>query len=236
MRSFVAALMMITFAGVVHADEKPLVVVELFTSEGCSSCPAADALLTKMTESDDVLALALHVDYWDYLGWKDEFAQAKFTKRQERYNTVLKSRFRLVTPQMFFHGRESVAGAKQKHITELLAKHRGTSDVVLLDVKKNAQEYRVSINPRGVAISNADVFIVQYLPNQVSKVRAGENKGRTLTHTNVVTSWDRVGEWSGQRDWRINHTIADDDVHAAVIVQMAGNGPILAAKRLSPLD
>lgn len=228
----IVSLILTFFGKAVYADDKgSLVVVELYTSEGCSSCPPADALLTQLASRDDVLALALHVDYWDYLGWKDEFAMAKFTKRQEIYNSIIPSRYRLVTPQMVFHGREQVAGAKPRLINEYIEMQRKYSDLVDLKVQEEHGMFWVHINPVEASIGKADVFIVQYTPELISKIKAGENRGKTLKHTNIVTSWEKIGEWNGQEDWSVQQSIADG-MSAAVIVQATGNGPILAARKL----
>jgi len=232
MRRIIAMLAMATFGTMAYADEDgSLVVVELYTSEGCSSCPPADNLLTKLSEYDDILALALHVDYWDYLGWKDEFAMEKFTNRQAVYNSVLPSRYRLVTPQMVFHGQSQIAGAKPKQVNKTLEKLHKQSDKISLGVEKKDTFFHISIDPRGEAVSKADIFIVQYKPLQISKVKAGENRGKTLKHTNIVTSWERIGQWNGQVGFTIKQPLQDID-SSAIIVQVSGSGPILAARRL----
>ena len=232
MRNLLASLIIAVFGTIVYAgDDGSLVVVELYTSEGCSSCPPADKILTEIAQREGVLALALHVDYWDYLGWKDKFSMAKFTDRQEYYNMALGSRYRLVTPQMIFHGQSYVAGAKAGKIEQHLEKLKEQSDKVVLDVQKQDSAYQIKINPRGMAVPSADVFIVHYTPNYVSKVKAGENRGLTLNHTNIVTAWENVGVWSGQRGWHVEQPIVEG-MQAAVIVQTTGNGPILAARKL----
>jgi hypothetical protein len=232
MRNIIASLIFAMFGVAAYADDNgSLIVVELYTSEGCSSCPAADKILTKLAAREGILALALHVDYWDYLGWKDEFSMAKFTDRQEYYNMALGSRYRLVTPQMIFHGQSYVAGAKMKRIEQRIAALRGQSDKVVLQVEKQNDKFNISINPLDVSVNGADVFIVEYMPTHVTEVEAGENRGKILNHTNIVTSWERVGEWSGQNNWQVEHAVTGGSM-AAVIVQAADNGPILAARKL----
>lgn len=232
MRRLLASLVMIVFGVTAYAGEdKPLVVVELYTAEGCSSCPAADKILTELATREGILALALHVDYWDYLGWKDQFAIAKFTKRQEYYNMVLGSRYRLVTPQMIFQGQAYVAGAKLGKVEQQLAILQRKVDIVHLSVEKHTDNYRININPRGQNMPDADVFIVQYTPSYVAKIETGENRGKTLNHTNIVTSWERIGEWSGQQNWSALHPV-NAKAHMAVIVQALEGGPILAARKL----
>lgn len=231
MRNLIASMVLVLFGTIAYAgDNDQLIVVELYTSEGCSSCPPADKMLTELSKRDDILALALHVDYWDYLGWKDRFSMAKFTKRQEYYNMVLGSRYRLVTPQMIFQGQSYVAGAKFRKVQQHLVKLTAQADKVLLNVEKQNGTFRVNINPRDEYVTNADVYIVQYEPEQVTDVQAGENRGLKLNHTNIVTSWERIGQWSGQ-SWQIDHAVAEG-VSAAVIVQAVDYGPILAARKL----
>ncbi len=234
MRKLIASLMVTTaFGTFAHAGEDgSLIVVELFTSEGCSSCPPADEMLTELAQHDDILALALHVDYWDYLGWKDDYAKAKFTKRQETYNSILPSRYRLVTPQMVFNGRSQVAGAKGARIEGELQKMSTQVDSVSLTIEKTASAFSVDVDPSDVNVGRADVFLIQYMPEIISKIKAGENRGKTLKHTNIVTSWEKIGDWNGQADWTVNQPFLADGVEGAIIVQAADNGPILAARKL----
>ena len=110
------------------------VVVELFTSQGCSSCPPADAMLHKLAERDDVIALALHVDYWDYIGWKDEFAVPAYTKRQRGYART-NGRRMIYTPQMVINGQDDVIGAKPMDVSDLIQKHHEVADKVALEIE-----------------------------------------------------------------------------------------------------
>ncbi len=234
MRKLIASLMITTsFGTFAHAGEDgSLVVVELFTSEGCSSCPPADAMLTELAGHEDVLALALHVDYWDYLGWADKYAQAKFTKRQEIYNNVLPSRYRLVTPQMVFNGRSQVAGAKGASIEDEVQKMSKQVDSVSLTIEKMASNFSVDVDPSDADVGRADIFLIQYVPETISKIKAGENRGETFKHTNIVTSWEKIGDWNGQADWTVNQPFLADGIKGAIIVQAVDNGPILAARKL----
>lgn len=213
------------------AEDGSLIVVELYTAEGCSSCPPANEILTNISRRDDVLALALHVDYWDYLGWKDSFSIAKFTDRQEYYNMVLGSKYRLVTPQMIFNGQSYVAGARPKKVAAELKNMELQVDKVDLKVEKQGRNFNIHINPRDASIASADVIIVQYKPNHTTEVKTGENRGKMLTLTNIVTSWERIAAWGGEPDWNISTSLADG-VQAAVIVQLKHSGAILAARKL----
>ena len=116
-----AALVFVAAAPLARAQGSP-VVVELFTSQGCSSCPPADALLRKLAEEEDVIALALHVDYWDYLGWKDSFATPKFTARQRAYAKKARSRS-IYTPQMVVQGEDRVVGNDAEMVLARISEH-----------------------------------------------------------------------------------------------------------------
>jgi hypothetical protein len=118
-----------------------------------------------------------------------------------------------------------------KRIEQRIAALRGQSDKVVLQVEKQNDKFNISINPLDVSVNGADVFIVEYMPTHVTEVEAGENRGKILNHTNIVTSWERVGEWSGQNNWQVEHAVTGGSM-AAVIVQAADNGPILAARKL----
>ena len=121
-------------AGVAAAGEA--VVVELFTSQGCSSCPPADRILGELAERDDVIALALHVDYWDYLGWKDEFASPQYTKRQRAYARAAGERT-IYTPQMVIGGQDHVIGSRPMKVSQAIQKHIAKAQPVRVQLKRN---------------------------------------------------------------------------------------------------
>ena len=127
----------------VFADDRHPVVVELFTSQGCSSCPPADAVLHDLASRDDVLPLALHVDYWDYIGWKDQFAKPSHTNRQKAYAHV-GGRNMIYTPQMVVQGQEDVVGVKAMKLAELIEKHRNAPVLVDLNVSRVGSEVTVT--------------------------------------------------------------------------------------------
>jgi len=223
------------FAGALSAER--LVVVELFTSQGCHSCPPADEILADMNAThDDILALSLHVDYWDYLGWKDDFAHAAFTPRQADYNMNLKSRYTLVTPQMVFDGRSHVAGARTTEIFSAFSKARKANDTAGLSLgskltASGSVQLEAVVSPLPGSLA-ADVYLVRYGTQENVAIARGENKGKTLTYTNVVSEWIKIGEWNGTSETRFVADVAGDD-QAAVIVQVANSGPVLAARKLA---
>ena len=133
---------LITLAAPLSAQDRP-VLVELFTSQGCSSCPPADAFLHELAKRDDVIALALHVDYWDYIGWKDSFAKPEYTARQRAYAKVSNRRM-VYTPQMIINGTDHVVGTRPMDVKDLIKKHRGDVAQVTLTAQGHQGKLKIS--------------------------------------------------------------------------------------------
>jgi hypothetical protein len=173
-----------------RAGERPI-VVELFTSEGCSSCPPADALLAELANRPDVLALSFHVDYWDGLGWKDPFSSREATHRQERYKTLL-DLATVYTPQIVVDGRWQAVGSDRsevEHALDLARRDRSDIPVALTIDRGNAL-----IKFSAVAdAAPASVLLIGFDRRHVDKVKGGENGGRALAHVDVVRGVDEVG-------------------------------------------
>ncbi|MBT8457322.1 MAG: DUF1223 domain-containing protein, partial [Alphaproteobacteria bacterium] len=170
----------IALAGSALAEDR-LVVIELFTSQGCSSCPPADALLGELAQRDDVLPLSLHVDYWDYIGWKDIFADPAHTVRQKGYARVAGQRS-IYTPQMIVGGADHVVGYKPMKLAMLIEEHRNAAAPVDVEVTRAGDEVEISTSATGrTDIGSAIIQIVRYIPSQTVDIRRGENRGRTLT-------------------------------------------------------
>lgn len=232
MRSFIASIalgLLVLTAPAARADSP--VVVELFTSQGCSACPPADALLTQLAGRDDVIALALHVDYWDYIGWADTFASGQFTRRQHAYARHAGQRM-VYTPQMIVGGVERVVGYEPMDVAELIAQYR----VVDYPVEVSLSRVEGGIVLRAVASMALEepgmvVQIVRYIPSEMVEIRRGENAGRTVEYSNIVTEWMRVGTWSGAEPYELQ-LVDDSALPIAAIVQMSGPGQILGAARL----
>lgn len=229
----ILSLLFALLAVPVLAEPKPIVVVELFTSQGCSSCPPADALIEELAARDDVLPLALHVDYWDYIGWADTFARPQYTARQKAYAHMAKSRS-IYTPQMVVGGVEHVVGFKPMTVAELVQAHGGESVPVELRVEPaGAGVWRVRCTPRPGAKLPAEmnVDLVGYLPTATVEIMHGENAGKTITYANIVRSWERIGSWDGQSVF--DATMPAPAAGAmAVIVQAPGPGRVLAAVKV----
>lgn len=206
-----------------------LVVVELFTSQGCSSCPPADAILAELTERDDVLPLALHVDYWDYIGWKDSYGSPAFTRRQRDYARVAGDRT-IYTPQMIVGGLEHVIGTKPMRLAELIQRHGRRANSVALDVHRSGQRLEIAARALRPEPGRYSVLVVAYRPSETVAIRRGENAGKTITYHNIVLDLSEVGRWNGQGSYNTTATVpATDEV--AVLIQGEGHGPILAAAR-----
>lgn len=217
-------------AGTAMAETRP-VVVELFTSQGCSSCPPADAFLHELSQREDVIALALHVDYWDYIGWKDSFAQPAFTQRQKAYAKTA-GRRSVYTPQMIVAGQDHVVGTHEEDAKSLILRHAAVQTGVSVALER-APDGRLVI--RGVAGQGAvgplSVHLVRYAPSQQVEITRGENAGRLMDYANVVTEWSTIGEWDLSAPLQIMAPSGGNQP-AVVILQRKGAGPIVAAARL----
>ena len=219
--ALLAALMALAATGA--ATAQPLTVVELFTSQGCSSCPPANANLIKVKDRPGVLALSFNVTYWDYLGWKDIFGKEEFTQRQVNYEPAL-GRSGPFTPQVVVNGNADAVGAAPGEIERLISSSgRAKGPSLSLDGGK------ISIGAGSAPGGKADVWLVRYKDGVVEvPVARGENTGRTLPHANVVHALQRIGSWSGDAT-TLPLPAASGGLSTAVLVQMPGGGPILAA-------
>ena len=205
------------------------VVVELFTSQGCSSCPPADEMLHALAERDDVIALALHVDYWDYIGWKDEFAKAEFSDRQRAYAHVGQRRS-IYTPQMVVNGVTDVVGAQPRELANAISKHAAQQSAVDVALTRDGDTVIVKADANGEA-GPFMVQLVRYTARSETRITRGENAGRTLSYANVANDWNVLGEWDGEQPLSVTADL-DYDAPVVAIVQKDRFGPILAAARL----
>ena len=231
MRQFLTALAFFGALGVTPAmaqDNK--VVVELYTSQGCSSCPPADALLHDLAGRSDVIALALHVDYWDYLGWKDNFGSPAFTARQHGYARAAGATT-VYTPQMVVGGQDHVIGSKAMEVMDQIARHSATPDPVSITLTRNGGAVQINAQSNAGRLGNLIVQVVRYTPEETVAIRRGENAGKSIRYTNIVTQWDTVAKWNGASPLAINAPAAGTDP-IVVIIQKDRHGPILAAADL----
>lgn len=168
-------------------------VVELYTSEGCSSCPPAEALLGELATRSDVVPLAFHVDYWDELGWRDRFSSAAATRRQQWWGGVL-GLGSIFTPQMIIEGRHSVVGSDRAAVDAALAE---PSVSIPVEAQLDAGQITVRVGAVPSPLQY-DVYAIAYLPRAITAIGRGENAGRTLTEWNIVRSWRKLGTTDGR--------------------------------------
>ena len=181
---------------------RPLGVVELFTSQGCNSCPPADKIFADLVAGGEVVALAYHVDYWDYLGWKDTLATRENTERQQGYARSFDNRS-VYTPQAVINGRTHVNGASRGDIDAALSGFSGAEKGLLVDVAARHEGESVIIEmapAREGGVRNAHVVLVYYDPAQPIVIERGENKGQTVTYWNAVTGIQTAGMWHGEAE------------------------------------
>ena len=207
-------------------------VVELFTSQGCSSCPPSDQQLGELAKRPDLLPLSFHVDYWDYIGWKDPFASALNTERQRGYARSLKQRY-VYTPEMVVGGLVHDPGydpAKIGKMLRLAAERPGPR--VLPGLTRTAGDGLAITLPETRLTAPLDVWLVTFDRQHRTVVGRGENKGATLTNYNVVRSLEKLATWTGEAaSWIVPAERVRDSQSVAVIVQQTSYGPIAGASR-----
>lgn len=184
-----------------HAESRPAarqpVVVELFTSQGCSSCMESNAVIGRLAERSDILPLTFHVDYWDYMGWADPFGNRAFTERQRNYALSFGRRY-LMTPEIIIDGYEDVRATNFETLARLVERARSSAEGrVRVSLALNADGY-ASVNiGAGSADGRVTIWLVNFDRRVTTPVRAGENNGLTVTTYNVVTRLTYLGSWSG---------------------------------------
>lgn len=208
---------------------EPVVVVELFTSQGCVSCPPADAFFAELLQDPRVIPLSLHVDYWDYIGWSDVFGSPRFTERQKNYARAIGSRT-IYTPQFIIGGQDRIEGFDPAATTEALLRQLKLPGPVSLSVRRVGSDLHIEATTSKPLDEPLRVQLVRYLPEETVSIERGENAGKTLSYRNIVTSWDVLGDWSGQEPLKISAP-APGIAPAVVILQEMGPATILAAAR-----
>jgi hypothetical protein len=203
------------------------VVVELFQSQGCSSCPPANANLATVADKPGVIALNFSVTYWDDQHWKDTFAQPKFTARQWDYAHAF-GRGNVFTPQVVVDGRRDGVGADPLDFARLVGSGSGDGPGPSVSLAANAVSIGSGTKPSAVA----DVWLARYDPRILQvPVKGGENGGRTLPHKDIVRELVRIGGWSGAAEQLSLPAASEPGLVTAVLVQTPNGGPILAAAK-----
>ncbi|HEX2591728.1 MAG TPA: DUF1223 domain-containing protein [Rhizomicrobium sp.] len=211
-------------AAVRSAYAAPLNVVELFTSQGCSDCPPANANFREIADRPDVLALSFSVTYWDRLGWKDTFGKQEFTRRQYEYAKDFQSN--PYTPQIVIDGRTDLIGNVKREIEDTIAKQQPLSGPAIT-IANN----KLSVAAQPHPAHSANVWLVRYDPHVVNvPVGRGENAGAVLPHRNVVRELTRLGSWNGDAE-TYDLPNAQPGLATAILVQDI-HGPVLSALKL----
>jgi len=209
-----------------HAD--PRAVVELFTSQGCSSCPPADKVLGELANDPSVIALSMPIDYWDYLGWKDTLADSRFTARQKAYSQVRGDR-EVYTPQVVVNGSVHVIGSDLAGIENAIHVTKKAEGVMSVPVTKTQAGTQINVSvaasAKGPAAIHGEVWICSIAKAVPISISRGENRGRQVTYHNVVRGLLKVGDWSGTpASWTVPlENISRDGVDAAVVYLQDGN-------------
>jgi hypothetical protein len=206
------------------ATPKNPIVIELYQSQGCSSCPPANAAVNAVADQPGVIALSFAVTYWDRLGWKDIFGDKAYTQRQYDYAHAL-GNANVATPQIIINGKSAITGIKRGELAQNIAATRPISGGPAIEIERDT----VTI---GKGFGPANVWLVRYDPRtQNVAIRSGENSGRTLPHKNIVRSLAKLGEWNGEaKDFKLPKA-ADSQFKSIILVQRPGAGPIIAAKK-----
>jgi hypothetical protein len=253
-RRYLLTLLSILLAGSVHAQtaSDPLgadasaglappikTVIELFTSQGCSSCPPADTLLKSYAEDKEVLALSLPVDYWDYLGWKDTFATAHNSDRQRAYVKSL-GVGPIYTPQAVINGTNQALGSSKKDIDEAIQQSAAALDARRVPVRflRGPASIIIAVGGaiEGATVKDATVWLAVVQRSGSVPIKRGENSGKALTYTNIVRQLTPIGLWNGKP---LNIQLAQaafmrpEVEDLIILIQENGAGPIIGAARLS---
>jgi hypothetical protein len=215
-----------------HAGDTrpPPVVVELFTSQGCSTCPPADAYLGELASRPGIIALAFHVDYWNYIGWTDPFASKAATDRQRGYAKQLGLRY-VYTPQMVINGTMEGVGSGREAITQLLSDAAADkSPHVAVSVARGPGGQILVHIDGGQTAEPATIWLVGFDREHTTQVPRGENEGRVLRDYQVVRTLKEIGSWSGEAvDLALAENAATGDGGVGVLVQLKGTGRIVGA-------
>jgi hypothetical protein len=225
-RTILLAAMILPISAAADGSDN-VVMVELFTSQGCSSCPPADEHLAELADRKDVLALALHVDYWDYLGWSDIFAEAEHTLRQADYRDKMGSRV-LFTPQMIVHGVTSVPAIRREVVEDAIKAAAKAPHEAGIAIARDAGILEAEITG-GDGQRPSTIWVASYDQEATVDIPRGENAGRTITYRNIVDKLMKVGPWRGDGRARFPLPQPAPGEGIAVWLQDDHSGRILAA-------
>jgi hypothetical protein len=240
LRFFTLGLLAVTavFAGAAAAPglavAQSKAVIELYTSQGCSSCPPADKLVGKLAARKDVIALTFPVDYWDYLGWKDTLASPAYSARQRAYARA-RGDGQVYTPQIVVDGKLHVVGSHASAVKKAIARstQQQTTGVSLtMHTKGDTIVITAGAAPKGMRVKPATIWLALVKKSEAVVITRGENRGSTITYHRVVRDMTPVGQWTGEKvivKLPIHHLQSTDADGCTVLLQQDDAGPILAA-------
>jgi hypothetical protein len=233
-RCLAGAVVVVSMASHSSLGAEPRAVIELFTSQGCSSCPAADRLLGELASDPTLVAISVPIDYWDYLGWKDTLANPRNSARQKGY-AQMRGDGQVYTPQAVVNGTMHALGSDKAAIERAIAESRKLGAVLSLPVRLAAADGVVTVTlPDGMAAlasvggmaarASADVWMCGLAKAVTVVIGRGENKGRTVTYHNVLRRWIKLGEWTGKgHSWSVSaQKLKGDGIDAAVVLVQGG--------------
>ena len=209
------------------------VVVELFTSQACSSCPPADRFLAELAKRENIIAISMPVDYWDHLDWKDTLGRAEHSERQRHYAQHL-SRPNVYTPQIVVNGHIDVVGSRIEAVEAAIRSARDDSARVPVEISLAGEQFRLRIGA-AEGLGPANILVVPLRSAQTVAIKRGENRGKTITYHNVSRELMPVGTWTGKaKSLTLDHdeVMVDGADRCAVILQDARTGAILGAALL----
>jgi hypothetical protein len=209
------------------AGDKPRGVLELFTSQGCSSCPPADQLLGQLADTS-VVALSLPIDYWDYLGWKDTLAKASHSARQRAY-ALLRGDREVYTPQVVVDGTSHVLGSDKVAIEQALVRNAHLGTLVLpVTLTMKHDGLTVSLPEQADEAPRAQVWLCMITKRVSISIGRGENRGRTVTYHNVVRRWTKLGDWNGAAHTFTVPTaeLGGADIDTVAVLVQVGTGDV----------
>ena len=208
---------------VAHAD--PRAVIELFTSQGCSSCPPADKLIGEFAADPSLVSISLPIDYWDYLGWKDTLADPHHTARQKGYSKVRGDR-EVYTPQVVVNGGLHALGSDRSAIERAIAQSRQNPETLAVPVRLTVGDGRLMVAvPDGTDLhALAEVWICALTKAVTVSIKRGENRGKTITYFNVARRWLKLDNWNGKaHSWTVPlRDFASDGIDRAAVMVQSG--------------
>ena len=218
------AVLVFSLALQTAAKGEPRAVIELFTSQGCSSCPPADKLLGELASDPSLVVVSAPIDYWDYLGWRDTLASPRNTARQKAYAHV-RGDGQVYTPQMVVNGQLHALGSDKAAVERAIAETHRQSAAMALTVKLGIADGQLNVALGEAAHPPAEVWLWGLVGSATVAIGRGENKGRTITYHNVVRRWVKLGDWTGSaRAWSVPmRTLRSDGVDEAAVVVQSGN-------------